>query len=69
MKGEEKEHMNEEQREKWNKYFTAYSKKTYKSVSVRFNYRLEKDLIDYLESQPTPMAVTLKNLVKEKVGK
>ena len=60
---------NEVQKEKWRKYFTAYSRKTYKSVNVRFNRTTEGDLINYLESQPTPMAVTIKNLIKEKIGK
>lgn len=61
--------MNEEQREKWNKYFAKYSRKNYKSINVRFNYKTEKELLDYLLSQPTPLAVTIKNLIKEKIGK
>lgn len=61
--------MNEKQREKWNKYFAKYSRTNYKSINVRFNYKTEKELLDYLASQPTPLAVTIKNLIKEKIGK
>ena len=60
---------NEIQKEKWRKYFTEYSRKTYRSINVRFNRKTEGDLIAYLESQPTPIAVTIKNLIKEKLGK
>ena len=39
------------QLERYRKYQIKYMRKTYKTFVIRFNYKKEKDLIDFIESQ------------------
>lgn len=59
---------NEEQRNRWNKYNNAYSRKNYRTFTIKLNREKDKDLIDYLESRSQTTTTTIKELLREKIG-
>ena len=60
---------NDEQRVHWNAYNNKYSKKNYKTVTIKFSKLNDKELIDYLENSGKPATVVIKDLIREKLGK
>ena len=59
-----------EQREHWNKYNNEYSKKNYRTITIKLNLVKDKDIIDYLESSKNGDTATgvIRTLVKEKLA-
>ena len=59
---------NDEQRVKWNKYNNAYSKKTYRAISLKLNKANDQDVINYLETKGESPTKVVRELVREKLG-
>ena len=59
---------NPEQRKHWNEYNKNYSKANYKTMSIKFHKEKDKDLLDYIGSQPTSVSETIKRVVREKIN-
>ena len=60
---------NQAQRDHWNKYNNAYSKRNYKTVTIKLNVNSEKFVIDYLESFGKPFGTTVKDILKKEASK
>lgn len=58
---------NQEQREHWNRYNNEYSKKTYRTITIKLNKNSDKDVIDYIDSQSGTATSIIRKLVREKI--
>lgn len=58
---------NDAQRKHWNEYNSQYSKKNYRTFTVKLNRVKDKELIDYLESGGTTATSKIKSLIAEKL--
>lgn len=56
---------NQEQRDHWNRYNSAYSKEHYKTYTVKFNRQQDKDVIDFLNQNSKSITATLKTIIRE----
>lgn len=57
-----------EQREHWNKYNNDYSKKNYRTVTIKLNKKEYAEEIAYLEQDPKGISHAVKVLLKEKIS-
>lgn len=58
---------NDEQRVRWNIYNKNYSKKNYKTITMKLNKEKDKDIIDFLTGQQESITDIVRKLVREKL--
>lgn len=54
-----------EQRKKWNEYNNAYSKRNYRTFTVKFRIREDAEIIDFLESYKGGATKAIRELIKK----
>lgn len=59
---------NDEQRKHWNAYNNEYSKKTYKTITIKLNKIKDKDILDYMDNFKSPTEA-IRSIVREKLNK
>ena len=57
---------NDEQRLRWNAYNKEYSRRNYKSISIKLNYVTDADIIEALTGDGRSPTEVIKTLVRNK---